>query len=86
MPTYRLPGDKPPPAVLTPIFDRTMDGDIVLQLLHINAPYNIAFLTADGRLALCPNIPTGLGLQVDECGRIQTVDENGNAISGKAVD
>lgn len=74
MPTYRLPDEDPPTDVLVPILYRNCRQGITLQIDHNKGAYNVASLTADGRLELHSNIPTGLGLKVDQDGRIRTVN------------
>ncbi len=52
------------------------DASIALQVDAGDLPYHtVASLMPNGTLKLHANIPTGLGLKVDQDGRIKTVNE-----------
>lgn len=72
MTIYRLPDDRPSAPLVTVLY-RNLEGEITLQVENDRGLYNVASLTVDGRLALHPNIPPGIGLKVDQNGRIRTV-------------
>lgn len=74
MPTYRLPGEDPP-AALVPKLIRDAAGDITLTIDGVGEGCDVATLKADGRLMLCNAVPRNLGLQVDRDGYIVTVKE-----------
>ena len=74
MVTYRLP-DEPTPSALEPTLIRDSEGDITLIIENDNESRDVATLTADGRLMLHDGIPPGFGLNVDQDGRIRTVNE-----------